>query len=66
MGFNSASEGLTCPIMLYELKKSSVGLVFETVVLGQGFPWTLQFPLSVSFHQCSVLSHSSSTDAIQS
>jgi hypothetical protein len=32
-----------------------VGFVVDKVALGQGFLQLLRFPLSISFHQCSIL-----------
>ena len=39
-------------------------LTVDKVALGQLFLRVFQFPLSVSFHQCSILIHSSTTDAV--
>jgi hypothetical protein len=39
-----------------------VGFVVDKVALGQGFPQVLQFPLSISFHQCSTTCKDEKTD----
>jgi hypothetical protein len=42
-----------------------VGFMVNKFALGQAFLPVLQYPLSVSFHQCSILIQSSTTDVVQ-
>jgi hypothetical protein len=44
----------------------SIGLVVENVALGQVFSEQFSFPLSVSFHWCSISINSFITDAMHS
>jgi len=44
----------------------SVGLVVDNVALGQVFSEQFGFPLSVSFHKCSISINTSITDAMHS
>jgi hypothetical protein len=62
--FRSLVTGFSLQSFGFDLNSVHVSLVVDKVALRVVFLPVLQFPLSVSFHQCSVLIHSSTTDAV--